>query len=394
MMENKSTDTLPRGRIAALDAFRGAVILLMILVNFLSGVSGLPFGIKHMPAGYDGMSVADVVFPCFLFIVGQSLPFAIRARRDKGDTPIRIQQHVLARSFALIVMGLFMVNAEEGFNEAAMGMSIRVWILLFFVAALMIWGTAHPTGRLATLGVRTAGWLMIVILAFKYHGGPQGDSWMATTWWGILGCIGWAQFLVSEWFLLTRGRLRWLLAGMLFCVLYFEWSQKWGWNEVVSMHVTHTSIMLAGLCTTQLFFNGGDTLNDRQRLLRTIGFALFLALLGLYAHQTSIISKIDATPPWAMFSAAIAVLWFGVTYWLVQARGWQGWALLIGPAAASPLMTYLIPQVVDNILGLTGLRWPVALMHGATGVGMAAMFAIAVLVTAAALNRFNIRFKI
>ena len=101
-------------RIVSIDAFRGITILAMVFVNEIAGVSGIPQWLKHMPAHADAMSFPDVVFPAFLFIVGMSIPFAIRARIAQGADGWALQRHIAYRALALIVMGVFMVNAEGG----------------------------------------------------------------------------------------------------------------------------------------------------------------------------------------------------------------------------------------------------------------------------------------
>ena len=69
---------LPRQRIAMVDAMRGATFVLMLFVNYLGGAAGIPSGIHHVAAGVDGMGLADIVFPAFLFAVFASVGKIIR----------------------------------------------------------------------------------------------------------------------------------------------------------------------------------------------------------------------------------------------------------------------------------------------------------------------------
>ena len=63
-------------RIASVDTLRGLTILLMIFVNDLGHAA--PSWMHHIqPPNADGMTLADVVFPAFLFIVGVSIPLAL-----------------------------------------------------------------------------------------------------------------------------------------------------------------------------------------------------------------------------------------------------------------------------------------------------------------------------
>src|SRR3954469_21524747 len=106
---------LPRQRIIAIDALRGLTFFVMLLVNCLSGANGIPDGIQHMAASVDGMSLADVVFPAFLFVVGTSIPFSLNHRLAVDGGMRQTVWQVITRAFGLIVIGLFMVNTEEGY---------------------------------------------------------------------------------------------------------------------------------------------------------------------------------------------------------------------------------------------------------------------------------------
>ena len=99
-------------RILSIDIFRGFTIFMMVFVNDLAGVANIPGWMKHVAAGVDGMTFVDVVFPAFLFIVGMSVPFAVEKRLEKGSL-FEFWQHVLLRTFGLLVLGVYMVNSAE-----------------------------------------------------------------------------------------------------------------------------------------------------------------------------------------------------------------------------------------------------------------------------------------
>src|SRR5688500_10734635 len=118
--------SIPVTRVASIDIVRALTMVLMIFVNDLWSLKGIPAWLGHVPAGADGIGLADVVFPAFLFIVGLSLPFAVDNRRKKGDTELQLVMHVLVRTIALLVMGVFLVNGES-INAAATGMPRYVY---------------------------------------------------------------------------------------------------------------------------------------------------------------------------------------------------------------------------------------------------------------------------
>lgn len=64
-----------RGRLRSLDAFRGLTIVVMVFVNYGGGQY---WWMVH--STWNGLYVADVLFPCFLWIMGVCLPIALRSQ--------------------------------------------------------------------------------------------------------------------------------------------------------------------------------------------------------------------------------------------------------------------------------------------------------------------------
>src|SRR5262249_28579853 len=133
-----------RERILSIDVLRGLDVLLMLFVNEMAGVRGAPSFILHAPPGSDRMTITDVVFPGFLFIVGLALPFALGGRLDRGQPRSRVAPHVLARVFALVVIGVLMVNAEEARRGGPL--SPAAWTILMTVAVVLAWPAPAADG--------------------------------------------------------------------------------------------------------------------------------------------------------------------------------------------------------------------------------------------------------
>ena len=200
-------ESLSNQRIISIDAFRGITIFAMIFVNELSGVSNVPQWLKHMPADADAMTFVDVVFPAFLFIVGMSIPFAFNARLVKGDSTKTIWYHTLKRSFALIIMGVFMVNAEYGYDESKMIIPIAFWAFLAYFLPIPIWNRYTKTfPKILKNILQYGGMITFVILYFLYIQ-ENGTRGMTPKWWGILGLIGWAYLFTVIFYWLVNGRL-------------------------------------------------------------------------------------------------------------------------------------------------------------------------------------------
>ncbi|WP_348797196.1 DUF5009 domain-containing protein [Flavobacterium adhaerens] len=132
-------ENLQNKRIFSIDALRGITIFVMIFVNELASIKSVPQWMKHMPANADAMTFVDVVFPAFLFIVGMSIPFAINTRLSKGDSPITIWFQTFKRTFSLVVIGVFMVNAEYGYDASKMLITPAIWGFFAYFTPILIW---------------------------------------------------------------------------------------------------------------------------------------------------------------------------------------------------------------------------------------------------------------
>lgn len=393
-------------RVLAIDAFRGITILVMIFVNTLAGVRGMPTWMDHAPAGVDGMTFPDVVFPAFLFIVGMSIPFAMAQRQAAGDAGWRLWRHVLSRAAGLLVLGVFMVNAEEGYNEQAMGMSIHLWSLLFYVCAILVWAVYRFEYKALATGLRLAGLAGLIALALAFRGGPDGSLRLAPQWWGILGLIGWAYLYATLAWKLTGARVPPLILVVLACAAYYgaahtaaaQSSTLWQLLGAQSENAVHTSIALCGVLTTLIFFGDGSGDDERRPSATPFSHALMLALalavLAFLLRPWLKISKIDATPSWALYSAAICVLLFAALYWLVDLKRKHAWTAFFRPAAANPLLVYIIPYIVYALMQYLHLAFPAALGSGWPGLSWAVGYAVIVMGLAMGLNRLHIKLQL
>jgi predicted acyltransferase len=368
-------------RLAGIDLLRGLTVAVMILVNEWAGVAGLPGWLKHMPADADAMSVVDMVFPAFLFIVGLSLPMALQARLDAAGRRATLQ-HVAERTLALLVAGLFMVNAEmapAGFNAAG-------WLLAAFAAIFLMWGSVRGGPPLPGPW-RLAGLALLGACNGYYPGG------MAVHWWGILGLIGWAYGLAALLFVLAGrdARLPLALAGLAGCVAWYAWAapQLGG-----GAHATHTALVLAGLATAVLLHDPQHMLAPDRATRAALLLAFLLLAVGFSLRPHFALSKIHATPSWGLVCAGATLLLYLVMRPLAEAAPGRAALALLGDAARHPLLAYLLPFVIGAVLTLLHWSWPAALSSGAAGLARGVALLAGVLVLLRLLLRAGLRLKL
>ncbi|KAK2147653.1 hypothetical protein LSH36_543g05022 [Paralvinella palmiformis] len=105
--DNTSTEMVipPKARLRSLDTFRGISLLMMIFVNYAGG----HYWFFHH-AAWDGLTVADLVFPWFVFIMGSSIAVAFKNQLSRNVSRKELFLKVIRRSLVLFALGLIVGN--------------------------------------------------------------------------------------------------------------------------------------------------------------------------------------------------------------------------------------------------------------------------------------------
>ena len=91
-------------RYYSLDVFRGATVALMILVNNPGSWGHLFAPLAHAP--WHGCTPTDLVFPFFLFAVGNAMAFVMPALESAA--PSAVLYKIFKRTLLIFLIGLFL----------------------------------------------------------------------------------------------------------------------------------------------------------------------------------------------------------------------------------------------------------------------------------------------
>jgi heparan-alpha-glucosaminide N-acetyltransferase len=395
-IKNAAMHPLPK-RLISIDVLRAITMLLMIFVNDTDGMTNIPGWIGHAEGKADTLGFADTIFPAFLFIVGLSLPFAIKNRIKSGQSFSKILVYILTRSAALLIMGVFHVNLEEYSSKVAI-LSKPVWAILATTAFFMIWldypATLSKVKRYSLMG---AGIVMLIVLALIFRSTDPENPTMDTSWWGILGIIGWSYLVCALIYLLTRGRL-WMLTTAFVVFLTI--------NICLHAHLMHGWLWIIGDASAVTLTMGGILISELYAWLSEHGktgriWAIFTTsgvaaiILGfVLRHHTGGISKIKSTPAWVLVCSGITILVFELLIYLVDIKGKKDWFKWIRPAGTSTLTCYLIPYYQYFLLKLCHIRYPDFIDNGLIGLLRSAVTALLIVLLVGVMEKRHLRLKI
>ncbi len=179
-----ATATAPRLR--SLDVFRGATVALMILVNNPGSWSHLYPPLAH--ARWHGLTPTDLVFPFFLFAVGNALALVWTALQAGG--PSAFWWRVLRRTALIFAIGLFLNAFPFVRWDAAGDLVLRDWESLRLMGVLqriaLAFGAAAVVVRLAgpRAAAPAAAALLLATWAITVQLGAPGDAWGLQGWFG------------------------------------------------------------------------------------------------------------------------------------------------------------------------------------------------------------------
>jgi predicted acyltransferase len=305
----------PRPRVTSLDVFRGLVVALLVLVEWVLPAPGYTW-LRHSP--WAGVRIPDVVFPAFLFMVGASASLANRVDLRR----------LLRRSLVLVALGLlFNAWGDAGSDVSRLrlpGVLQMIGVAGLLAGLLTRYVRSPRTVAAAGLGlVAVHGALLSHVpidcgagrlvpgcsfpwavdrhvfgLAHVYHQGQFGHDpeGLVTTVLGATAMVlfGWAagRFLYREGDRIATS----VLAGLLLVAAGFA---TLAWPLVKRVWTPSFGLLMAAGCTAVLL-GLASLLDDRRRRLpqptRWALTALGRNALLVYVGQHVVLSSLSATP--------------------------------------------------------------------------------------------------
>ena len=385
----------------SIDILRGLTMLLMVFVNDLWSVGGVPHFLEHFEVSEDGMGVADSVFPMFLFAMGMSIPYALERRFSKGYSGESTLGHILSRTFALIMMGAFTVNSEGDFHSV-LGYGKNFYRLLMVLGFFLIWNTYGNDFKWKKC-LRACGAVILAFLAITVRTADGG--FFNCRWWGILGLIGWAYCFNAVVYLLVRHKpMRVAVVWLSLCMVNLLLTPMHDGVQVIpgrSLLTDISGVLKIGNGAFTLMAAGGMLLSllenrfsgcGRSKAMYAVSAAALLAFVAMVLRTWWPVSKLQSTLPWCLYVSAISIVLYVCLRWS-EFNGRTAWFRPFKASGTATLTVYMMPYILYSIRGLLGISTP-EWMSGPVGLLKCALFSLLCVALTSLLVRFKIRLKI
>jgi predicted acyltransferase len=316
----KRTTRFLEGRLVSLDVFRGIAIAFMILMNNLGGDKNYPL-LVH--ADWNGLTLADVFFPFFLFIVGCAIPYSLGSKLERNKSNRTLLPKIVRRTIILFALGIF-INGFPYFNLSTLRiMGVLQRIALCYLAASATYLTLSQKKRIPiTIMLMVLYWILMTVVPVPGYGT------------GVLDKNGNLAAFID----------RLLLPGHLY-------AGTWDPEGFLSTIPALATTMLGLLTAEHLRSNRPPKEKSRTLFL----FGILLMVVGALWNLSFPINKNLWTSSFVALTGGMAIIIFDLCYYIIDFKKHNLWAKPLIILGLNSIVAYVLTEIMNLTLIYTNV---------------------------------------
>ncbi|MES2893459.1 MAG: DUF5009 domain-containing protein [Bacteroidota bacterium] len=323
-------------RFYSLDVFRGATVALMILVNNPGTWSHIYDPLKH--AGWHGVTPTDLVFPFFLFAVGNAMAFVLPRLEAAGEATF--WKKVIKRTLLIFFIGLLLnwFPFIKWQNDAI---------------AFKPWSYVTDDGKI--MGIRIFGVLQRIALCYFFaavitHHFKQRGSFVIS-----------AFILLAYWFICVAGNPAdpyslggWFGTRIDLALVGEAHIYK---GEGVSFDPEGLMSLAAAVVEVIFGYLAGSYIQQKGKTHEMVN-GLFVAgcvlLFAAYCWDMVFpINKKIWTSSYTLFTSGLALLVLSVMVYVIEFKNWRGsWSRFFDVFGKNALFIFVLSGALPRLLAL------------------------------------------
>jgi predicted acyltransferase len=318
-------------RLVALDAFRGLTMALMVIVNN-AGSDDIYHQLSHAP--WHGWTVADMIFPAFLWIVGVAITFSLGKKVTKGIPRQQLFMQVLRRAAILYVLGLVVYMAPEFSLSTQRLLGVLQRIAICYLIGSAIYLRTRWRGQIAwTVGLLAAYWMLMTLVPVPGYGAGN---------------------------LSVEGNFAHYIDRIVLGKHNYHSTQTWDPEGIVSTLPSIATLLLGVMAGHLLRLK--RTLTERTVWLFLTGNLLIFA--GLFCDIWLPINKHLWTSSFTLFMAGLDFVVFAIFLWIVDGQGYRKFVRPLVIMGMNAITVYMASELLDELISSIEFR------HGAGSISI------------------------
>ncbi len=314
----EKSQTVKQKRLTSIDAFRGLTIFGMILVLNPGSWKYVYPVFKH--ANWHGCTIADLVYPFFLFIVGVSITYSLG--RSKFDVTGRKVTYlkIAKRSIILFIIGLF-INSIPDFNLSEfriMGVLQRIAICYLIVSVIFL-NTQFKT--------------QVYLTAF-----------LLLVYWAIMEFIPLPGNIIGSY---EKGESVATYLDKIVLKGYMGYYEKLGEPEGIISTLPSLATTLFGVLAGN-YLKLNKPVNKASVVFFSSG--IVLTVLGMIWNNWMPINKHLWTSSYSIYTAGLALIIFSIFNYLIDVRDYRKWSKPFIVFGMNAITVYVLSIVFAKII--------------------------------------------
>ncbi len=318
-------------RLLSLDVFRGITIAGMILVNNPGSWANIYPALGH--AKWHGCTPTDYIFPFFLFIVGVAITLSLTKRKERGDNQNKLLFQIFRRGLMIFAVGIILQGFPY-YNFSTIripGVLQRIGIVYFF-ASLIFLKTNVKTQTMIAVLLLFIYWALITLIPVPGFGAPNINVPTISDVNGniispnIAAWIDYNIFGVHLW----KGTKVWDPEGLL--------------STIPAISTALFGVLLGHWLRTKN--------EDSVKVIWIFIFGNFGLVLGTIWDMWFPMNKGLWTSSYVLFTAGMALQFFGMCYWLIDVKGYKWWTKPFIVYGMNAITVFFFSGIMGRLLGL------------------------------------------
>ena len=313
-------------RLRSLDVFRGGTIAAMILVNNPGSLEHVYPQLRH--AQWHGWTMADWIFPFFLWIVGVAMVFSREHRKEQGVSDGTLLRRAAQRAGLLFLLGLFLNGFPFGLFSSEFS-----------------WATIRIPGVLQRIAVC----YLVAFVILNYSGLRGQLLWTAGLlggYWVLMACVPAGVFGPGG--LDPEGNLAWYIDSSILA------GHTWQFAPVAGFDPEGILTTIPAIATTLLGAAAGQWLRLPRPAEQSAGW-MFLAgtamtVAGIILDMSFPINKNLWTSSYVIFTGGWAFLCFAAVFWLVEVHQISQWSKPFVILGTNAIAVYALSEMVWSLM--------------------------------------------
>lgn len=324
-------------RYYSLDVFRGATVALMILVNNPGSWGNLFAPLAHAP--WHGCTPTDLVFPFFLFAVGNAMAFVMPTLENSPRSAVLYK--ILKRTLLIFIIGLFL-NWSPFIKWSGEEIAFKYWV-----------DPKNPES-----GIRILGVLQRIALCYG-----------AAALIAYFGKVRWAFFisaviLIGYWLLCWFGNpadpyslAGWFGTDIDKAILGVPHMYK---GEGIAFDPEGLMSTLPAITQVLFGYMAGNYIQQKGKTWEMLSNLFIAGAILIFTafcwDQLFPINKKIWTSSYVLYTTGLALMTIGVLIYLIEFRESRGaWSKFFEVFGKNPLFIFVLSGFLPRVLAM--LRW-------------------------------------